>query len=58
MAKLQEEIANSFLEKLRESTAVTPDMIDGLRDLLSGKKKLKPDDLEQVFMRPPGRAVK
>ena len=49
MAKLQDKIADRFLEKLRESPDVTPEMIEALRELLSGKKKLKADDLVKVF---------
>ena len=58
MAKLEDEIAKTFLEKLKESPDVTPKIIDGLRDLLSGKKKLKVDDLVKVFAPPQGGDVK
>lgn len=58
MAKLQDEIADSFLEKLKESSDVTPEMIDGLRELLSAKKTLKADDLVKVFAPPAGGDVK
>lgn len=54
MAKLQNEIADTFLEKLEESSDVTPEMIDALRDLLSAKKNLKADDLVRVFSPPAG----
>jgi len=56
--KLQDEIANTFLEKLSESQDVTPEMIDRLRDLLSGKEKLKADDLVKVFSPPAGGDIK
>lgn len=58
MVKLQDEIADTFLEKLKESPDVTPEMMDALRELLSAKKKLKADDLVKVFSPPPGGDVK
>jgi hypothetical protein len=58
VAKLQDEIAHAFLEKLRESTDVTPEMIEALRQLLSAKKKLRADDLQRVFAPPLGGDVK
>ena len=58
MAKLQDEIAETFLEKLKESSDVTPAMIDALRELLSDKKKLKADDLVKVFAPQSGGEVK
>lgn len=58
MAKLQDQIANTFLEKLSESQDVTPEMIERLRALLSAKKKLKADDLVEVFSPPAGGDVK
>ena len=58
MAKLQNEIADTFLEKLGESADLTTEMVDQLRELFSSKKKLKPDDLVRVFAPPPGRDVK
>jgi predicted nuclease with TOPRIM domain len=58
MAKLQDEIAESFLEKLKETPDVTPEMVDGLRDLLSAKKTLKGDDLVKVFSPPADGDVK
>lgn len=58
MAKLQDEIADTFLEKLKESPDVPPEMVDALRELLSDKKKLKADDLENVFSPPAGGEVK
>lgn len=57
MAKLQAEIANTFLQELRERPEVTPEMIDGLRELMSGEKKLKADDLVKIFAPPPGGDV-
>lgn len=58
MAKLQDEIANKFLEKLKDSPDITPEMIDGLRQLLTGKKKLKADDLVKILAPPAGGDVK
>jgi hypothetical protein len=58
MAKLQNEIAGSFLEKLEESPDVTPEMVAALRELLSAGKKLKADDLVKVFSPSPGGDVK
>lgn len=58
MVKLQAEIANTFLEKLSESQDVTPEMIERLRALLSAKKKLKADDLVEVFLPPAGGDVR
>lgn len=58
MVKLHDEIADTFLEQLKESSDVTPAMIDALRELLSGKKKLKADDLVNVFASQSGGEVK
>lgn len=59
MTRLQDEIAETFLERLKESPGVTPEMLDGLRELLTTKsKKLKADDLVTVFSPPPGGDVK
>lgn len=58
MTKLQDEIASTFLEKFREVQGATPEMIDGLRVLLSDKKKVKVDDLVKIFARSPGGEMK
>jgi hypothetical protein len=58
MANLQNEIAATFLEKLKESPDVTPEMVVALRELLSARKKLKADDLVKVFSPPAGGDVK
>lgn len=58
MAKLQGEIADTFLEKLKESPDVTAEMVVALRELLSATKKLKADDLVKVFSPPAGGDVK
>jgi hypothetical protein len=58
MAKLQDEIAAAFLEKLKVSEDVTPEMLAALRELLSATKKLKADDLVKVFSPPAGGVVK
>jgi hypothetical protein len=44
MAKLQNEIADTFLEKLEGSPDVTTEMMAALRELLSATRKLKADD--------------
>ncbi len=58
MVKLQDKIADTFLEKLKESPDVMPEMVDALRELLSGKKKLNADDLVKVFSPAAGGDVK
>lgn len=59
MEKLQSQIAATFLEKLKESPDITPAMVVALRKLLSDtKKKLKADDLVEVFSLPAGGDVK
>jgi len=57
MGRLQDEIVETFLKELRESPAITPEMIDTLCVLLAGKKKLKVDDLVKVFAPPTGEDV-
>lgn len=57
MATLQDEIADTFFEMLRDSPVVTPAMVDGLRELLSTKKRLTADDLVRVFSSPRGGDV-
>ncbi len=49
MAKLQDEIADAFLQKLRKSEEVSLEMVTALGQLLVSKKKLKADDLVKVF---------
>lgn len=58
MAKLQDEIADTFLEKLSESSDLTSQMIDALRALFAQDKKLKADDLVKVFSPPAGEELK
>jgi hypothetical protein len=58
MAKLQNEIADTFLEKLEGSPDVTTEMMAALRELLSATRKLKADDLVKVFSPPAGGDVK
>lgn len=58
MAKLPEEIAETFLAKVTESPDVTPEMVENLRALLSTKKKPKVDELVKVFAPPTGGEVK
>jgi len=53
LPKLQEEIASAFLRELEKSPDLTPEMIEGLRELVSSRKKLKADDLVKVFSPPP-----
>lgn len=54
MPNLQQEIAAAFLRELENSPDLTAEMLEGLRELLSDKKKLKADDLVKVFSPPPG----
>lgn len=58
MAKLQGEIADTFLEKLKDSPDVTAEMVEGLRELLFSNKKMRADDLVKVFSPPAGGDVK
>lgn len=58
MPRIQNEIADTFLEKLKESPDVTSEMVAALRELLSMGKKLKADDLVKVFSLSPGGDVK
>lgn len=58
MANLQSEIADTFLEKLKESPDVTSEMVAALRELFSATKKLKADDLVKVFSPAAGGDVK
>ncbi len=58
MVKLQNEIADAFLAKLKASPDVKPKMICEIRKLLSSNKKLKADDLVKVFSPPTGGDVK
>lgn len=58
MAKLQNKIADTFIEKLKESPDVTSEMVVALRELLSSKKKLKADELVKVFTPPAGGDIK
>ena len=57
MAKLQNEIADTYLEKLKDSPDVTPEMVVALRELLSATKRLKAEDLVKVFAPPTGGDV-
>jgi hypothetical protein len=52
MAKLQDEIADTFLETLKESPDVAPEMVAALRELLHAGKRLKADDLVGIFSLP------
>ena len=58
MTKLEEKIAEKFLERLKDSPGITPGMIEGLQTLLSAEKKLKADDVVKVFSPPAGGDVK
>lgn len=58
MEKLQDEIAKAFLDKLKDSSNITSEIVEGLLELLSGKKKLKADDLVKLFASPPGGDAK
>jgi hypothetical protein len=53
MENLQQEIANTFFEELKESPNISPAILDQLRVLLSSDKKIKADDLVNIFSPPP-----
>ena len=57
MAKIQKEIADAFLKGLEGSTHVTAEMTQQLRALLAGGKKVKADDLVEIFSPPPGGEI-
>ena len=58
MAKLQQEIADIFLKKLKDSPDISSTILDQLRELFSSGKKLRADDLVKVFSPPSGGDVK
>ena len=58
MATLQQQIAEKFLVKLAESKVVDAEKIDRLRKLLADSKKLKADDLVNIFLPPAGGDLK
>lgn len=58
MSNFRNEIAATFVEKLKESPDITPEMVATLRKLLSATRKLKADDLVKVFSPPAGGDVK
>lgn len=49
MAKIQEEILESYFQKLDDAAAVDQHIIDGLRKLLCSDNKPKADDVAAVF---------
>lgn len=58
MTSLQQQIVEKFLAKLTESTDVDIQKIEQLKNLLTDKKKLKPDDLVKIFSLPLGEPIK
>ena len=58
MATLQQQIAETFLARLGESTDVDAAQIEQLRSLLATRKKIKPDDLVKIFSLPDGGDLK
>ena len=53
MAKIQDEILESFFQQLSELEAVGAPMIAGLRKLLGSRGKPKVDDIAAVFAADP-----
>jgi hypothetical protein len=49
---LQQQIRETFLAKLAESGAVDANKIDRLRVLMAADKKLKPEDVVELFSSP------
>ncbi len=49
MPKIQQQISNEFLKKLKESQEISDTMIEQLRELFSGGEKLKVDVLANIF---------
>ena len=58
MATLQKQIADRFLEKLEHVKEVDVLQLDELRNLLSGDKKIKVEDLVRIFSLPAGGDLK
>jgi hypothetical protein len=58
MVTLQQQIAEKFLAKLKESKEVDASKIEQLRALLADSKKIKADDFIKIFSLPAGGDVK
>ena len=55
---LQQQIADRFLTKLAESGTLDAERTEQLRVLLTGKKKVKADDLVKLFSASVGGDIK
>ena len=49
MQNIQEQIAEEFLNRLKESQDFSADMIEKLRALLAKDEKLKAEEIEKIF---------
>lgn len=58
MATLQQQIAEKFLAKLTASGDVDAEKIAKLRELMAGSKKIKAEDIVQIFSSPAGGDLK
>jgi hypothetical protein len=55
---LQQQIADKFLGRLSTSGTLDAEKIEQLRMLLSGGKKVKPEELVKLFSQPAGDDIK
>ena len=51
--KIEDDILKTFLLELATEEAISPQMVEGLKQLLTSTGKLKPDDLVGIFAPPP-----
>jgi hypothetical protein len=58
MATLHQSILDEFIAELTKAPEFDKDKIDRLKQLLAGKKKLKPEELVTVFSLPQGGDLK
>lgn len=58
MPTLHQQIVAKFLAKLAKSKNIDPESIEQLRSLLTGNKKVKPDDIAKIFSLPIGGEIK
>jgi hypothetical protein len=49
MQKIQEQISNEFLTRLKGSQDFSDEMIEKLRELLVKGEKLKAEEIEKIF---------
>jgi hypothetical protein len=49
--KLQQEVLEKFLNKLKEDESFDDELVEGLREVLTSASKVKPADLVAVFAR-------